>query len=208
VSTLGGRKIWFDEDVIRLNADGRGRLLGEFSGHDKLLVITKSGGFRLSSFDLENHFEDDLMIIEKYRENKVYSAIYFDAEQNYYYVKRFILEPVEKLTSFIGDHTESRLIKLTKVEYPRFEIKFGGKNKTKDPEIIEVAEFIGIKSYKARGKRLTKYQVELIQELEPINQPLADNEITEEEQEDVASEPEAEPEEKKKAKNGQMRLEF
>ena len=208
VSTLGGRKIWFDEDVIRLNADGRGRLLGEFSGHDKLLVITKSGGFRLSSFDLENHFEDDLMIIEKYRENKVYSAIYFDAEQNYYYVKRFILEPIEKLTSFIGDHPESRLIKLTEVEYPRFEIKFGGKNKTKEPEIIEVAEFISIKSYKARGKRLTKYQVELIQELEPINQPLADNEITEEEQEDVSSEPEAEPEEKKETKNGQMRLEF
>lgn len=209
VSTLGGRKIWFDEDVIRLNADGRGRLLGEFSGHDKLLVITKSGGYRLSSFDLENHFEDDLMIIEKYRENKVYSAIYFDAEQNYYYVKRFILEPVEKLTGFIGDHPESRLIKLTEVEYPRFEIKFGGKNKSKDPEIIEVAEFIGIKSYRARGKRLTKYQVEMIQELEPLIQPEKNKEeVIAEEQEDVSSVPDEKQDEAKEIRNGQMRLEF
>jgi topoisomerase-4 subunit A len=210
VSTLGGRKIWFDEDVIRLNADGRGRLLGEFSGHDRLLVITKSGGYRLSSFDLENHFEDDLMIIEKYRENKVYSAIYFDTEQNFYYVKRFILEPVEKLTSFIGDHPDSRLIKLTEVGYPRFEIKFGGKNKNKDPEIIEVAEFIGVKSFRAKGKRLTKYQVEMIQELEPLVKPEseAEYETGEEVQEDVPGEQDEISEEKKDTKNGQMRLEF
>jgi topoisomerase-4 subunit A len=209
VSTLGGRKIWFDEDVARLNADGRGKLLGEFSGHDKLLVITKSGSYRLSSFDLENHFEDDLMIIEKYKENKVYSAIYFDAELNFHYVKRFVLEPFEKLTSFIGDHPESRLIKLTEVEYPRFEIKFGGKNKNKSPEIIEVAEFIGIKSYRARGKRLTKYQVEMIQELEPMIQPekITEPEITEE-QEDITSEPIMPSDEKREKKNGQMRLEF
>ena len=208
VSTLGGRKIWFDEDVIRLNADGRGRLLGEFSGHDKLLVITKSGGYRLSSFDLENHFEDDLMIIEKYKENKVYSAIYFDAELNFHYVKRFVLEPVEKLTSFIGDHPESKLIKLTEVEYPRFEIQFGGKNKSKNPEIIEVAEFIGIKSYKARGKRLTKYQVEMIQELEPLIQPekVAEPEITEEQEDDSAEPIVSTDDEKKEKKNGQMEL--
>jgi topoisomerase-4 subunit A len=210
VSTLGGRKIWFDEDVIRLNADGRGRLLGEFSGHDKLLVITKSGGYRLSTFDLENHFEDDLMIIEKYREDKVYSTIYFDAEQNYYYVKRFILEPVEKLTSFIGDHPESRMIKLTEVEYPRFELKFGGKNKNKDPEIIEVAEFIGVKSFRAKGKRLTKYQVEMIQELEPLIKPTAeiDPATEEEEQEETLPDQEEKNEGKKDTRNGQMRLEF
>jgi topoisomerase-4 subunit A len=168
VSTLGGRKIWFDEDVLRLNADGRGRLLGEFAGDDHLLVITKSGKFRLSTFDLENHFEDDLCILEKYKPNKVYSVIYFDAEQDYYYVKRFELEPNEKLLSFIGDHPESRMISITEVEYPRFEINFGGRNKDRKPEIIEVAEFIGVKSYKAKGKRLTKYQVELVKELEPI----------------------------------------
>jgi topoisomerase-4 subunit A len=168
VSTLGGRKIWFDEDVLRLNADGRGRLLGEFAGDDHLLVITKSGRFRLSTFDLENHFEDDLYILEKFKPKKVYSVIYFDAEQDYYYVKRFELEPNEKLLSFVGDHPESRMISITEVEYPRFEINFGGKNKDRKPEIIEVAEFIGVKSYKAKGKRLSKYQVELVKELEPI----------------------------------------
>ena len=168
VSTLGGRKIWFDEDVLRLNADGRGRLLGEFAGDDHLLVITKSGKFRLSTFDLENHFEDDLYILEKYKPRKVYSVIYFDAEQEYYYVKRFKLEPTEKLLSFVGDHPESRMISMTEVEYPRFEINFGGKNKDREPEIIEVAEFIGVKSYKAKGKRLSKYQVELVKELEPL----------------------------------------
>jgi topoisomerase-4 subunit A len=168
VSTLGGRKIWFDEDVLRLNADGRGRLLGEFAGDDHLLVITKSGKFRLSTFDLENHFEDDLYILEKYKPKKVYSVIYFDAEQAYYYVKRFELEPNEKLLSFVGDHPDSRMISMTEVEYPRFEINFGGKNKNRQPEIIEVAEFIGVKSYKAKGKRLSNYQVEIVKELEPI----------------------------------------
>ena len=89
-----------------------------------LLVITKSGRFRLSTFDLENHFEDDLYILEKYKPNKVYSVIYFDAEQDYYYVKRFELEPNEKLLSFIGEHPGSRMISITEVEYPRFEINF------------------------------------------------------------------------------------
>jgi len=209
VSTLGGRKIWFDEDVLRLNADGRGRFLGEFSGHDKLLVITRSGAYRLSSFDLENHFEDDLMTIEKYKEEKVYSAVYFDAELKYYYVKRFTLEPAEKLTSFIGDHPESRLIKITEVEYPRFEIKFGGKNKAKQPEIIEVAEFIGVKSHRARGKRLTKYQVEMIRELEPVTQP-EDEEKTEpsvpDENENGSTEKDLPKVELKQ--NGQMKLDL
>ncbi|MFC2113544.1 DNA gyrase/topoisomerase IV subunit A [Bacteroidota bacterium] len=168
VSTLGGRKIWFDEDVLRLNADGRGRFLGEFGPHGRLLVITRSGKYRISSFDLENHFEDDLYILEKFKPKKVFSVIYLDAEQNYYYLKRFMLEPNEKISSFIGDHPESKLISLTEVEYPRFEINFGGKNKSRKPEIIEVADFIGVKSYKAKGKRLSNYQVELVKEIEPI----------------------------------------
>ncbi len=205
VSTLGGRKIWFDEDVLRLNADGRGRLLGEFAGDDHLLVITKSGKFRLSTFDLENHFEDDLYILEKYKPNKVYSVIYFDAEQDYYYVKRFKLEPNEKLLSFVGDHPESRMISMTEVEYPRFEINFGGKNKDREPEIIEVAEFIGVKSYKAKGKRLSKYQVELVKELEPIK-GLKEKEEKIEEAPEVEDEVHDKPEEEKT--NGQMSLDL
>jgi hypothetical protein len=168
VSTLGGRKIWFDEDVNRLNADARGIFLGEFSGEDSLLIITKSGGFRITNFDLTNHFEDDLQIIEKYRPSKIWSAAYYDAEQEYYYIKRFHIEPTEKLTSFIGDHPDSRLIQIMEVEYPRLELKFGGKNKDRDSEIIEVAEYIGVKSYKARGKRLSNYEVKVIEQLEPL----------------------------------------
>ena len=170
VSTLGGRKIWFDEDVMRLNVDARGKFLGEFSGEDQILVITRSGNFRTTNFDLSSHFEDDVQIIEKYREGKIWSAAYFDAELNYYYLKRFLIEPGAKLTRFIGDHPDSKLIQITEVEYPRLELKFGGKNKDRNPEIIEVAEFIGIKSYKARGKRLSNYEVKVIQELQPENQ--------------------------------------
>ena len=170
VSTLGGRKIWFDEDVMRLNVDARGKFLGEFSGEDRILVITRSGHFRTTGFDLSSHFEDDVLIIEKFREGKIWSAAYYDAEQNYYYLKRFHMEHGGKSTRFIGDHPESRLIRITEVEYPRLELKFGGKNKDRDPEIIEVAEFIGIKSFKARGKRLSNYEVKVIEELEPLEE--------------------------------------
>jgi len=168
VSTLGGRKLWFDDSVYRLNADSRGEYLGEFSSDDKILVITKEGRYRMSNFDLSNHFEDNILLIEKYRSNIVYSAIYWDAEQEFYYLKRFNLEETEKTVSIIGDDAGSKLISLTEVEYPRFEIKFGGKHKDREKEIIEVAEFIGVKSYKARGKRLTNYSVDNIKEIEPV----------------------------------------
>ena len=168
LSTLGGRKIWFDDAVFRLNVDGRGPFLGEFSADDKILVITKNGYFRITGFDLSNHFEDNILIIEKFRPGKVYSVIYWDADQKFYYVKRFIIEESEKPQCFINENPESKLISLTEVEYPRFEIYFGGKNKGRDNEIIEVAEFIGVKSYKAKGKRMTSYMVENIQEIEPV----------------------------------------
>lgn len=168
LSTLGGRKIWFDDAVFRLNVDGRGLFLGEFSADDKILVITKNGFFRNTGFDLSNHFEDNILIIEKFRPGKVYSVIYWDAEQKFYYVKRFTIEESEKPQCFINEYPESKLVSLTEVEYPRFEIHFGGKNKDRGNEIIEVAEFIGVKSYKAKGKRMTSYMVENIREIEPV----------------------------------------
>jgi topoisomerase-4 subunit A len=168
LSTLGGRKIWFDDAVFRLNVDGRGIFLGEFSADDKILVITKNGFFRLTGFDLSNHFEDNILIIEKYHPGKVYSVIYWDAEQKFYYVKRFTIEESEKPMCFINEDPESKLISITEVEYPRFEIIFGGKHKTRENEIIEVAEFIGVKSYKAKGKRLSSFMVENIHEIEPV----------------------------------------
>ena len=169
ISTLGGRKIWWDEDVMRLNTDCRGKFLGEFGGDDKILVVLKDGNYRISNFDLSNHYEENIIIIEKFRIEKVFSAVYYDADQKYYYVKRFTFEESEKLQNFIGENPETKLIKLTEVDYPRLEVKFGGENKTRKPEIIEVADFIGVKSFKAKGKRLTKYEVNHINEIEPLN---------------------------------------
>jgi topoisomerase-4 subunit A len=167
-STLGGRKIWFEEEVLRINADGRGKFLGEFHADDKILVITKSGKYRLSTYDLMNHFEDDVFIIEKFRSEKIFSAVYYDADLEFYYLKRFTLEPTDKLTSFIGDNEESRLIKITEVEYPRLEVSFGGRHKNRENEIIEVVDFIGVKSFKAKGKRLSNYEVKVVTEVEPL----------------------------------------
>jgi len=174
LSTLGGRKIWFDDAVFRLNVDSRGIFLGEFSADDKILVITKNGYFRIAGFDLSNHFEDNILIIEKFKPGKVYSAVYWDAEQKFYYVKRFTIEESEKPQCFINENPESKLYSLTEVEYPRFEISFGGKHKDRENEIIEVSEFIGVKSYKAKGKRLTSFMVENIQEIEPVIKKEAD----------------------------------
>lgn len=170
-STLGGARIWFDEDINRLNTDGRGRYLGEFNTGDRILVVTSSGKFRLSNFDVSSRFEDDILLLEKYRYDKIFSAVYYDGEKKYHYLKRFTFDDTENLTSFIGDHSDSRLVRLTEVDYPRLEVNFGGKNQDRNSEIIEVADFIGVKSYKARGKRLTRYEVSIVSELEPLIRP-------------------------------------
>jgi topoisomerase-4 subunit A len=168
ISTLGGRKIWFDEDVLRLNADNRGRYLGEFAGEDKILVIYKNGELQIYNFDLSNHFEPDILTIEKFDNKKVLSAVYYDAELEYYYVKRFEIDEVEgRRLRFIGDNSQNKLVNVTWVRYPRLEIEFGGKNSDRENEIIEVAEFIGVKSWKAKGKRLSNYHIDNIRELEP-----------------------------------------
>jgi topoisomerase-4 subunit A len=168
LSTLGGRKIWFDDAVFRLNVDGRGLFLGEFGPDDKIQVITKNGFFRTTGSDLSNHFEDNILLIEKFKRGKVYSAIYWDAEQKFYYLKRFTIEETERPQCFITEGSESKLISITEVEYPRFEISFGGQHKSRENEIVEVAEFIGVKGYKAKGKRLSNYTVNNIQEIEPV----------------------------------------
>ena len=169
ISTLGGRKIWFDEDVLRLNADGRGKYLGEFTGDEKILVIDKDGGYQVYSYDLENHFEKNILSIEKFRPDKIASVVYFDAEQNFYYLKRFAIEVNGgKPCTFIGDHPGNKLISITWVTFPRLEIEFGRDKNNRENEIIEVAEFIGVKSFKAKGKRLSSYEVSNIKELEPV----------------------------------------
>lgn len=185
LSTLGGRKIWFDDAVFRLNVDGRGPFLGEFSADDKIMVVTKNGYFRSTGFDLSNHFEDNILIIEKFKPEKVFSAVYWDAEQKFYYVKRFMVEDSEKAQCFINEDPESKLISITEVEYPRLEIQFGGKHKDRKNEIVEVAEFIGVKSFKAKGKRLTSYMVDNIQEIEPVVKKEAALPVKEEPEEEI-----------------------
>ncbi|MDR0982302.1 MAG: DNA gyrase/topoisomerase IV subunit A [Culturomica sp.] len=168
VSTLGGRKIWLDQDVLRLNTDERGRWLGEFQGDDKILVVSKNGTFYTTNFDLNNHFEEDYLVIEKFDNSKVWSAVFFDAEQQFYYLKRFKFEDSSKKQSFIGETVGSSLTILSGEKYPIFKVEFGGKYSTRPEEIIDVNEFIGEKSFKARGKRLTTFEVKRLKEMEPL----------------------------------------
>lgn len=168
VSTLGGRKIWFDEDVLRLNTDERGKYLGEFQGEERILVVNKNGTFYTSDFDLGNHYDDGYLILEKYNPDTVWSAVFYDAEQQYYYLKRFRFEDSAKLNSIIGDTEGSRLVCLSSERHPRFEIVFGGRYENRPAEVIVADEFIAEKSYKARGKRLTTFEVKEIRETEPL----------------------------------------
>ncbi|GAB1416610.1 DNA gyrase/topoisomerase IV subunit A [Paludibacter sp.] len=167
-STLGGREVWFDRDVLRLNYDKRGEYLGEFHSEDQILIISSAGDYYMSSFELTNHYDKDILIIEKYHANKIWSLVLFDADQQYYYLKRFQLEPTQKPLSILGDNAESRLILLSDQDYPRFEVKFGEGDAHREELVVDAEEFIGVKSYKAKGKRLTTYNVEVITELEPI----------------------------------------
>jgi len=168
ISTLGGIKIWFDKDIRRLNTDENGEFLGEFYGQDKMLIINGDGSYRTSSYDQRQHFSDTLLKVEKFTPEKIFTAIYFDADHKYYYIKRFTFEDTRSTSGFIGDNLKSKLIIITDEKYPRVEIKFGGKNKDRENEIISLYDFISVKSYKARGKRLTNYEVKTIKELEPI----------------------------------------
>ena len=171
ISTLGGRKVWFDPDVYRLNYEGGGNYLGEFQGDDKILVITERGEFHICNFDLTKHFPTDICRIEKYDANKVWSAALFDADQGFAYLKRFNFEASEKPLNFMSDNPASRLFLLTDVVFPRVKVIFGGNDHYREPLEIEVEEFIGVKSYKAKGKRLSNYEVKEVEELEPTRFP-------------------------------------
>ncbi|MFA7043152.1 MAG: DNA gyrase/topoisomerase IV subunit A [Bacteroidales bacterium] len=171
-STLGGLKVWFDRDVFRLNTDERGEYLGEFQNDDNILVIRNNGSFYTTNFELSNHYNDDVMIVEKYDPEKIWTAALYDADQqNYPYLKRFALEPSPKSQSFIGENPETKIILLTDVYYPRFEVIFGGNDSYREKLTIDGDEFISIKSFKAKGKRITTFEVSEIRELEPIRFP-------------------------------------
>lgn len=180
-STLGGRMVWFDRDVLRLNYDGRGEELGEFHSEDQILVIQPNGDFYATNFDLSNHYESDIQVIEKYQPQKVWTAVLYDADQKYCYLKRFQLEVSGKKQNFLGENPKSRLMLLTDEVYPRIAVRFGGADAFREPLEIDAEEFVGVKGFKARGKRVSNYEVEAVEELEPTRFPERDSEAIPEE---------------------------
>lgn len=183
-STLGGRKVWFDHDVCRLNYDGRGDYLGEFLGTDQVLVILRNGEYYTSTFDATNHYEDNILRIEKFRPNVVWTAVLNDADQGYPYIKRFKFEPSAKKQRFIGDNPASELILLSDEAGLRLKVEFDGVDAIREPLEIVAAEFIGLKSFKAKGKRLTTYGIASLTELEPVEIVTEEEETTEDENSD------------------------
>ncbi len=171
-STLGGRKVWFDPDVNRLNYDDHGRLLGEFYDDDQILVILKNGDYYLSNFDLANHYEANILRIEKYDADKVWTAVLYDADnQGYPYLKRFQMDASKKKQNWLSENPSSQLLLLTDTPYPRLQVTYGGADAFRGSEEIDAELFIAVKGYKAKGKRLTTYELESIVELEPTRFP-------------------------------------
>ncbi|MDY0101381.1 MAG: DNA gyrase/topoisomerase IV subunit A [Lentimicrobium sp.] len=170
ISTLGARDIWYDDSIRRLNTEGRGRLLGAFSGDDKILTIMQSGNYRLFNYDLANHFDEDLLIIEKFNEAKPVTAVYFNGDKNFYYLKRFQVEVTDKKTDFVGEESDSKLILVSTDWLPRVLVLFDEKlnNRTIDDEEIIVSDFIESKSHKAKGKRITTLAVKKIKLLDSL----------------------------------------
>ena len=184
VSTLSARKIWFDESVKRLNVNEAGRYLGEFHGSDKILAIMQNGSYRTTSFDLANHYEDDLMELRKYRADQVVTVLYRSAD-GYPYLKRFVPEVTDRKTPFLDDDG-STLMDLCLDFYPRLEVVYTPDSGKKiQSEIIEVEDFIGVKSSKAKGKRITTFAVESFNWMQPLK---PDPEVIEEADEAVEEE--------------------
>ncbi len=167
-STLGGRQIWFEPETLRLNPDGRGTLLGEFGPDDKILIMTKTGDALTVGTGFEQHFDDNILRIEKFDPHKIWTAVYFDAETNLHYIKRFKVTLSAKPVNFIGENPKSKLVALSDEDHPLFSVTYGGDDKWRPAEQIDAFEFIGEKGIKAKGKQLAKWQVGKIKELEPL----------------------------------------
>ncbi len=180
-STLGGRKVWFDRDVQRLNYDERGDYLGEFHNNDNILVVLENGDFYTTDFDVNNHYEQNIHIIEKHNPHKVWTAVLYDMDQQGYpYLKRFTLETSTRKQNYLGENKKNQLLLLTDEPYPHLEVVFGGADHFREPLDVEAADFVNVKGFKAKGKRLTTYEIGEIRQLDPTRQ--ADEETTPEEE--------------------------
>ena len=214
-STLGGRDVWYDPDVMRLNYDGRGEYLGEFNSGDLVLVIQKNGEYYTSTFEASNHYPDNILRIEKFAPHKVWTAILDDADQKYPYIKRFTFEPTAKPQRYLGDNEKSSLLLLSDEPGLHVEVVFGGADSFRPAMEIVARDFIAVKSVKAKGKRLTTFAIDHITELEPITtedildeddaEPGQSSESADQESEDVA-EPEKSDDEVRDELTGQHRL--
>ena len=164
--------MWFDTDVKRLNYDGRGTYLGEFSDDDSVLVMLTGGNYYITDFDLNNHFEDNIELIEKYDPHKVWTAVLLDADNSGYpYLKRFMLEARKTPQNFVGENSESKLLLLTDTPYPYIRVTFGGADSVRPPMEVDAEQFVGVKGFKAKGKRIAVWQVDKVEELEPLRHP-------------------------------------
>ena len=176
-STLGGRKVWWDPDVNRINYDEQGQYLGEFHSDDQILVVLSNGEFYASNFDTNNHYENNILRIEKYKPNKIWTAVLYDKDQNgYAYVKRFQMEAVSRHQNFLGENPDNEMLLLTDTAFPRIKATLGGADSFREPIEIDAEEFIGVKSFKAKGKRITTLNVASIEELEPLRFPVEEEE--------------------------------
>ena len=171
-STLGGRKVWYDSDIKRLNYDGQGKYLGEFDGNDQVLVMLTDGRYYLSNFDINNHYEDNIFRIEKYDAGKVWTCVYYNnAQSDFLYIKRFQLEASVRMQSFMGEEPAENIVLVTDTAFPRILVTMGGVDDFRDPIELDAEQFISVKGYKAIGKRVTTLHVGKVEELEPTRFP-------------------------------------
>lgn len=177
VSTIGGKDIWYDADIQKLNDEQRGQYLGEFGPEDKVLAIFKDGTFYTTSFDVSNRYQGDVISIEKFDPNKTYTALYFDGAAKAFYVKRFsfVLSDNTPL-SFIAPGTKSYLVALSEDKHPQFQVIFGGKYEHRDPENVDAEEYIAKKGYSAKGKKCHQYDLKEVKFIEPLHKPEDDTE--------------------------------
>ena len=191
-STLGGLKVWWDADINRLNYDEHGKYLGEFFDDDLILVVLQNGDYYCTNFDVNNHYENDIMRIEKFDAEKVWTAVVYDADnKGYPYAKRFLMEATKSRKSFVGDNKNSQLVLLSDQPYPRIRVTFSGEDEGREPMEIELEEFIAVKGFKAKGKRITTWKIGSIEEIEPTRLP--EPEVTEEEADEEADGDAADP---------------
>ncbi len=193
VSTLGARDIWYDDTVKRLITDGRGMYLGAFMSDDRILTIQQSGFYKVQNYDLSNHFEEDMIQIEKFDQGKIFSTIYFEASSSTFYLKRFQIEeetPLNKKVDFIGESPGNYLVGISHDRLPQLKVIFDvAANKKELPDaILNVAEFIGVKSSKAKGKRITTKVASKIEFIEPLPYDMPESEIQQIEEAQITDE--------------------